>query len=108
MRPPHNKLKPSATELREFLRGRNPYSLREIMVFFDGEEEEVQYALFLAVQLGYLVYYPPRRKAKGRWTYNKAECVGVPTPRISPLEPKGELKYDLYSHARLSSGFRRQ
>jgi hypothetical protein len=101
MRPLKSKLPLSPESLRDFLLDRRPMCLGELRMYFGGNEEEVQYALFLAVQLGYLIYYPRTRQTEGRWGSAPASDTNMPTPRISPLEPKGELKYDLYSHARL-------
>jgi hypothetical protein len=101
MRPLKSKLPLSPESLRDFLLDRRPMCLGELRMYFGGNEEEVQYALFLAVQLGYLTYHPASRDVEARWAYGKDADTRFPTPRISPLEPKGELKYDLYSHARL-------
>jgi hypothetical protein len=108
MRPRRNKIELSPLALRDFLKVNPPRSLKELMLFFAGTEEELQYALFLAVESGYLIYYPPQRKAQARWAFDGRNKSDVAGPRISPLAPAGELKYDLYAHARLAAGFRRQ
>lgn len=107
MRPRHNKLALSDCSIREFLRERSPQTLRAFTLSFLGTEEEIQYALYLNVQMGFVVYYPPQRKVQGRWGINRSYQPDVAGPRISPLAPTGELKYDLYSHARLAMKSRR-
>lgn len=108
MRPLSNRRPLSTEALRDFLKERGPLSLKELMLFFQGNDEEIQYALFLGVQMKTIIYYPPRRKARARWGFNRTTDASTAAPRISPLEQKGELKYDLYSHARLATRFRSQ
>jgi hypothetical protein len=106
------KFQLSTEALVEFIKERgNPQTLAELMLSFKGTKEEVQYALFIGVQVGSLLYYPaPSERAhtqKARWGFNARKDIQVAGPRISPLTD-GELKYDLFSHARLAKGFRRQ
>ncbi|HEY6019471.1 MAG TPA: hypothetical protein VIY48_06105 [Candidatus Paceibacterota bacterium] len=102
MRPRHTKLPLSEQSIGEFLKERHPYTLGQLMTHFSGTEEEVQYALFLGVQAGILVYFPPSRKIRARWGFDDRHKTGVAGPRISPLETIGELKYDIFSHAKLA------
>ncbi|QTO46337.1 hypothetical protein [Burkholderia latens] len=108
MTPRKHKLTPSPEALRDFLKTRRPYTLPELMMTFAGGEEEVQFALFTAQQLGWVSYFPPGRKRCARWAYNDQSDNSVAGPRISPLSTSTDFKYDLYSHANLTKGFRRQ
>jgi hypothetical protein len=100
MRPRKLKL-PLTLESARFLLGdRRPHTLGELRLSFAEDESEVKDFLQMGVAIGALRYYPPKRKIEARYADNPAFVDAVAKPR-EPVITAGELRYDLFSHAKL-------
>jgi hypothetical protein len=102
MRPRKLKLPLTMESIRFLLEDKRARGLGELAVSFAEPEEEVEALLRVGVALGVLLYFPPSRDICAKFQFKKAPETSVAGPRISPLEPKGQLKYDLMALAKLN------
>ncbi|CAG4900677.1 hypothetical protein [Paraburkholderia saeva] len=100
------KLPLTLDTLRFLLGGKRPYTLGELGLSFGEDLQEVEELLRAGVALGALTYYPASRKSEARYAANvwyREERAA----RREPIQPEGELRYDLFVHARLARFARR-
>lgn len=94
------KLPLNLDTIRFLLGGKRPYTLGELGLSFGEELHEVEELLRVGVALGALKYYPASRKTEPRYELIEG-YQDTRAARREVLTPRGELKYDLFSHARL-------
>lgn len=95
------KLPLTLETLQFLLGGKRPYTLGELGLSFGEDLREVEALLRVGVALGALRYYPASRKNEARYELNVA-YRSVCAARIDRQAPSGELRYDLFAHARLA------
>jgi hypothetical protein len=94
------KLPLTLDTIRFLLGGKRPYTLGELSLSFGESIREVEELLRVGVALGALRYYPASRKNEGRYELVEG-YTDTRAGRREVVTPRGELKYDLFSHARL-------
>lgn len=95
------KLPLTLDTIRFLLGGKRPHTLGELGLSFGEDLREVEELLRVGVALGSLRYYPASRKNEGRYELIES-YTDTRAARREPIAPCGELKYDLFSHARLN------
>jgi hypothetical protein len=75
--------------------------LGELGLSFGEDIREVEELLRVGVALGALKYYPASRKNEGRYELN-VDYRETRAARRELIVPAGELRYDLFRHARLT------
>ncbi|MCB4347308.1 hypothetical protein UA18_03455 [Burkholderia multivorans] len=94
------KLPLTLDTIRFLLGGKRPYTLGELGLSFGEDLREVEELLRVGVALGALRYYPASRKNEARYELIEG-YADKRAARREPIVTTGELRYDLFSHARL-------
>jgi hypothetical protein len=107
MRPRKLKLPLTLDSIQFLLGDKRAHTLGELRLSFAEPDTTIEELLRVGVSMGMLRYYPPSRDICGRYQWNVYYTATTATPRMSPLETKGELKYDMFALQRLPKNFRR-
>ncbi|WP_433705811.1 hypothetical protein [Paraburkholderia sacchari] len=95
------KLPLTLDTIRFLLGGKRPFTLGELSLSFGEDIREVEELLRVGVALGAIKYFPESRKNEGRYELVEG-FEDKRATRREPVNQPGELKYDLFSHARLN------